>query len=77
MGGYERGRDECDCSCPAIALVRVNGSPGGEDGVKSMCVVVMEMRLLYIDDVGYESESENVGSNAIVSCVTVVGVVIG
>jgi hypothetical protein len=77
MGGYERGRDESDCTCPAITLVRVNGSPGGEDRVKCVCVVVMEMRLLYEKDVGYERESENVSSDAVVSCVTVVRVVIG
>ena len=72
----ERGRYECDNTCPTITLIRVNSSPGGEYGVKSACVVVMEMRLLYKYNVGYESEGENVSGDAVVARATDVGVVI-
>jgi hypothetical protein len=76
MCGNECGRDECDCSCPAITLVRVDGKPGGEDGVECVSVVVMEMGFLYEYDVRDEGEGENVGSDTVMACVAVVCIVV-
>ena len=56
MRGNGRGRDKSHGTCPAITLVRVFGSPGGENSVKCVCVVVMEMRLLYKYNVRYKRE---------------------
>ena len=75
MSCDERGGYECDNTCPAITLIRVNSSPGG-NRVECLCVVVMEMRLLYKYNVGYESEGEDVSSDAVVARAADVGVVI-